>query len=216
MTARQNDPETVREEGVNVLLEQSLRGHGLKARAERRSRRGAPDVLVELRSGDLVVLECKWESSVGLLETQLDERLKSFPEALGMVGVLYPDGLRYEDDMHAGLEAATDLRWWLHGSRGALIPDRHIRKGSAADLADQLRNLPLELECVDRVAAAAGAVGYAFGTVGEATQQTRPAIPAHRGHHRPQRPREGPRRRPAQRLSGALQRPRLPDRHNLR
>ena len=162
MTARQNDPETVREEGVNVLLEQSLRGHGLKARAERRSRRGAPDVLVELRSGDLVVLECKWESSAGLLETQLDERLKSFPEALGMVGVLYPDGLRYEDDTHAGLEAATDLRWWLHGSRGALIPDRHIRKGSAADLADQLRNLPLELEGVDRVAAAAGAVGYAL------------------------------------------------------
>ena len=109
-----------------------------------------------------MVLECKWESSAGLLETQLDERLKSFPEALGMVGVLYPDGLRYEDDTHAGLEAATDLRWWLHGSRGALIPDRHIRKGSAADLADQLRNLPLELEGVDRVAAAAGAVGYAL------------------------------------------------------
>ena len=162
MTARQNDPETVREEGINVLLEQSLRGHGLKARAERRSRRGAPDVLVELRSGDLAVLECKWESSAGLLETQLDERLKSFPEALGLVGVLYPDGLRYEEDTHAGLEAVRDLQWWLHGSRGTATPERHIRKGSAADLADQLRNLPLELEGVDRVAAAAGAVGYAL------------------------------------------------------
>ena len=96
MTARQNDPEIVREEGINVLLEQFLRGHGLTARAERRSRRGAPDVLVELRSGDLVILECKWEGSASLLESQLDERLKDFPEALGMVGVLYLDGLRYK------------------------------------------------------------------------------------------------------------------------
>ena len=162
MTARQNDPETVREEGINVLLEQSLRGHGLKARAERRSRRGVPDVLVELRSGDLVVLECKWEGSANLLETQLDERLNSFPEALGLVGVLYPDGLRYEEDTHAGLEAVRDLQWWLHGSRGTATPERHIRKGSTADLADQLRNLSLELEGVDRVAAAADAVGYAL------------------------------------------------------
>ena len=63
VTTWQNDPEMVREEGINVLLEQLLRGQGLKARAERRSRRGVTDVVVELRSGDLVVLECKWEHS---------------------------------------------------------------------------------------------------------------------------------------------------------
>ena len=162
MTARQNDPETIREEGVNVLLAQSLRDHGVSARAERRSRRGAPDVRVELRSGDLVILECKWDRSANLLNSQLEERLKDFPEALGMVGVLYPDGLRYEENTHAELEAATDLQWWLHGSRGVATPEPRMRGGSVAELADQLRTLPLELEGVDRVAAAASAVGYAL------------------------------------------------------
>ena len=162
MTIRQNDPETIREEGVNVLLAQSLRDHGVSARAERRSRRGTPDIRVELRSGDLVILECKWDGSANLLDSQLEERLKDFPEALGMVGVLYPDGLRHEENTHAGLEAATDLRWWLHGSRGVAASEPRIRSGSVAELADQLRTLPLELEGVDRVAAAAGAVGYAL------------------------------------------------------
>ena len=69
MTTRQNDPETIREEGVNVLLAQSLRDHGISARAERRSRRGAPDIRVELRSGDLVILECKWDGSANLLHS---------------------------------------------------------------------------------------------------------------------------------------------------
>ena len=162
MTIRQNDPETIREEGVNVLLAQSLRDHGVSARAERRSRRGTPDIRVELRSRDLVILECKWDGSANLLDSQLEERLKDFPEALGMVGVLYPDGLRHEENTHAGLEAATDLRWWLHGSRGVAASEPRIRSGSVAELADQLRTLPLELEGVDRVAAAAGAVGYAL------------------------------------------------------
>lgn len=118
VTTWQNAPETVHEEGINVLLEQLLRGQGLTARAERRSRRGVLDVVVELRSGDSVVLECKWDRSVSLLESQLDERLKAFPEALGLVGVLYPDSLRHQEDTYAGLEAATDLQWWLHGSCG--------------------------------------------------------------------------------------------------
>ena len=67
--ARQSDPETTREEAVNVLLAELLRDHGLAARAERRSREGVPDIRVELRSGDLVLLECKWEGSAGLLGT---------------------------------------------------------------------------------------------------------------------------------------------------
>ena len=46
------------------------------------------------------------------------------------------------------------------GSRGSAVPARHVRRGSVAELADQLRTLPLELEGVDRVAAAAIAVGY--------------------------------------------------------
>ena len=162
MTARQNDPETIREEGVNVLLAQLLRDRGVSARAERRSREGAPDVRIELGSGDLVILECKWEGSASLLESQLDERLKDFPEALGMVGVLYPGGLRYEENTYAGLETATDLQWWLHASRGTATLEPRRRRGSVAELADHLRTLPLELEGVDRVAAAASAVGYAL------------------------------------------------------
>ena len=161
MTAQQNAPEVIREEGVNVLLAQSLQAHGLLARAERRSRGAAPDVRVELRSGDLVLLECKWEGQRSLLETQLDERLTAFPQALGVIGVLYPDRLRHADDTKGELEAA-DLQWWVHGSRGKKAQDQRDRSGSVASLADQLRILPLELEGVDRVTAAAGAVGYAL------------------------------------------------------
>ena len=43
-----------------------------------------------MRSGDLVLLECKWEESRGLLVAQLDQRLEQFPEALCILGVLYP------------------------------------------------------------------------------------------------------------------------------
>ena len=161
-SSRQNDLETIREEGVNVLLAHSLREHGLLARAERRSRRGIPDVRVDLKSGDTVLLECKWEGSGTLLEVQIKERLDAFPDALGVIGVLYPDRLRRAENTLAEIEAATDFRWWLQGSRGKTIQDQWVRSGSAADLADQLRILPLELEAVDRVAAAASAVGYAL------------------------------------------------------
>ena len=158
---RPTDPETVREEAANVLLAQLLRGHSLSARAERRSRQGAPDIRVELRSGDLAIVECKWEGSAGDLHDQLDGRLKDFPEALGAFGVLYPEHLREAENTQAGLEAA-ELRWWLHGSRGARREQRPVRHGSVADLADQLRALPLELEGVDRVIAAAAVVGHAL------------------------------------------------------
>ena len=55
--------ETIREEGVNVLLNQTLRGHGLAARAERRRRNAIPDIQVTLKAGDAVLLECKWDDS---------------------------------------------------------------------------------------------------------------------------------------------------------
>ena len=174
MTTRQNAPETIREEGVNVQLAQLLRNRGISARAERRSREGIPDVRADLRSGDLVILECKWEDTASLLENQLNERLDAFPEALGMVGVLYPVRLRQEEDTQASLEAATDLQWWVHGSRGNRVPGPRVRTGSVAELADNLRTLPLELEGVDRVAAAADAVGYALEqAAGQVTKHAR-------------------------------------------
>ena len=160
MATRKRNTETTREEAVNVLLAQLLRDRGLPARAERRTREGAPDVRVDLPSGDLIIIECKWEGSAGPLETQLQERLQDFPDALGTIGVLYPDRLRRAENTQAELEAATDLTWWLQGSRGSAAPARRVRSGSVAELADQLRTLPLELEGVDRVAAAAIAVGY--------------------------------------------------------
>ena len=174
MTTRQNAPETIREEGVNVQLAQLLRNRRISARAERRSREGIPDVRADLRSGDLVILECKWEDTASLLENQLNERLDAFPEALGMVGVLYPVRLRQEEDTQASLEAATDLQWWVHGSRGNRVPGPRVRTGSVAELADNLRTLPLELEGVDRVAAAADAVGYALEqAAGQVTKHAR-------------------------------------------
>ena len=174
MTSRQNATETIREEAVNVHLAQFLRNRGLSARAERRSQEGIPDVRVDLRSGDLVILECKWEDSSGLLESQLDERLVTFSGALGMVGVLYPVRLQQEDDTQAALEAATDLRWWVHGTKGNPIAGPRVRTGSVAELADNLRTLPLELEGGDRVAAAAAAVGYALEqAAGQVTKHAR-------------------------------------------
>ena len=158
---RPTDPESVREEAANVLLTQLLRAHGLSARAERRSRRGAPDISVQLRTGDSVILECKWDGARGLLEDQLDARLNDFPEVLGTFGVLYPNHLRQAENTQAGLEAA-ELQWWLHGSRGARREQRPVRHGSVGDLADQLRALPLDLEGGDRVIAAAAVVGHAL------------------------------------------------------
>ena len=158
----QNTLETIREEAVNTLLARMLRGYGLSARAERRSKGGTPDVRVELKTGDSVLLECKWAGSEGELKDQLDERLVAFPESLGLIGVLYPDRMRHMANVEAALETAKDLRWWLHGSRGQKLPDRPVRSGSVSDLADNLRALPLELEGPDRVTAAAGVVGYAI------------------------------------------------------
>ena len=139
-----------------------LGGYGASARAERRSRRGVPDVRVELRTGDSVLLECKWEGAAGSLDDQLDERLDAFPDALGLIGVLYPERLRHLANVEDALEVADDIRWWLHGSRGQKMPDHRVRTGTVAELADHLRALPLELEGPDRVVAATGVVGYAI------------------------------------------------------
>ena len=162
MAVRDTDPETMREEVVNALLAQLLQSHGLNARAERRSRQGIPDVRIELRSGDLILLECKWEKSASELESQIEERLEAFPEALGILGVLYPEHLRYQGDTLTALKAAIDVQWWTHGSRGEVLPMRPVHIGSVSELADEIRALPLELEGVDRVAAAAGVVGHAL------------------------------------------------------
>ena len=153
--------EVVREEAVNTFLAQLLRDQGISARAERRSRGATPDVRVTLKTGDTVLLECKWEDAAGLLESQLDVRLQQFPDALGVIGVLYPEGLKYLDDTREGLENAGDLEWWLHGSRGNPTAERRSRFGSPADIADQLRVLPLEIEGTDRVVAAAAVIEHA-------------------------------------------------------
>ena len=158
----------IREEGVNVLLNQLLRGHGISSRAERRRRNTAPDIQATLKTGDSILLECKWDDSETALLDQLDERLQQFPDALGILGVLYPERLKHAEDTLSVLGEADDIKWWLHGSRGERMPDLRIRTGSAANLADQLRALPLELEGVDRVIAAAGVVEYA---VEQAAQQ---------------------------------------------
>ena len=157
---RQGEP--VREEVANVLLAQLLRDHGLSAKAERRGRKGTPDVIVDLRSGDRILLECKWEGSAGLLEDQLDGRLRDFPDALGVFGVVYPDWIKLLENTLSGLRGAADYQWWVHGSRGKVELDIQIRSGSVDELADHIRTLPLELEGVDRVAAAAGVVAYAL------------------------------------------------------
>ena len=159
MASRTTNQESIREEGVNVPLNQLLRAHGMSARAERRRRNAVPDIQVTLKTGDLALLECKWDESRAALEAQLDERLRQYPNALAVVGVLYPENLKYAEDTQGALETA-DLRWWVHGSRGERFAELRLRSGTPRDIADQLRVLPLELEGVDRVSAAAGVVGY--------------------------------------------------------
>ena len=154
--------ESVREEAVNALLAQLLRQRGIPARAERRSRGDTPDIRYELPTGELVLLECKWESGHAGLLDQLNERLADFPDAIARVGVLYPDWLRQEEDTLDELEHTLNLQWFLHGSRQQTYADPPIREGTVDQLADHLRLLPLEIEGVDRVLVAAGAVGYAL------------------------------------------------------
>ncbi|MXZ91483.1 MAG: hypothetical protein F4W95_14880 [Chloroflexi bacterium] len=151
----------IREEGVNTFLAELLRDQGINALAERRDRNITPDVRVTLKTGDTVLLECKWLNGAGQLQNQLDTRLQQFPDALGVIGVLYPEELKYPLDTRGGLEASGDLEWWLHGSRGQRVADRRSRFGTPTDIADHLRVLPLELEGTDRVVAAAAVIEYA-------------------------------------------------------
>ena len=158
---RRTQTETNREEALNVELAGMLRDRGITARAERRSRQGVPDVRVELRTGDDVILECKYAGSLSALESQLDERLISFPRHLGVLGIVYPDRFRQASDVSSCLEEADDIQWWLHGVRGELEGNRRVRSGSILDLANHLRVLPLDIEGFDRVQVAASVVGYA-------------------------------------------------------
>ena len=100
MTTTQS--ENIREEAVNTLLAQLLREYGLTTREERRSRRGAPDIQVELKTGDTILLECKWDAAAGFLQVQLDDRILNFPNELAMVGVLYPRRLKTADNPPGG------------------------------------------------------------------------------------------------------------------
>ena len=81
------------------------------------------------------------ESGALLESSDLKNAWIAFPDALGLIGVLYPDRLRHAENTQAELEAAADLRWWVHGSRAAKTAERRIRSGSVAELADQLRTL---------------------------------------------------------------------------
>ena len=162
---------SLREEVVNTLLAEQLRKHGLSAKAERRSAEGAPDVQVELRSGDLLVLECKWESSTAQLGEQVSKRLGQFPQALGVLGVVYPDRLQAVEDIQESLGAADDLKWRLYGSRGATTPDQSDHSGSVEALSARLRYLPLDLEGADRIDAAAAIVSYAVDRAVEPIRQ---------------------------------------------
>ncbi len=161
MASLPNSNDHIREEVLNVHLADFLQNYGLSAQAERRSRKGAPDVRVQLPSG-LVLVECKWEGGENDLSEQAQARLTAFPDALGVYGLLYPDRLRSSQAPRAELAAATDLEWWLHGSCGVTLTSRQTHTGSIADLADELRALPMHLEGVDKVDAAAASVGYAL------------------------------------------------------
>ena len=154
-----------REEAANTLLGELLKARGIAAAAEQRLDGDAPDIRVERLAGDeFALVECKWAGARAQLDAQLAERIGEFPAAIGRIGVLYPQGLDTADDVGRALAEAEDLSWYLHSTRERLEPEPQLRSGSAHQLADFLRALPLHVEGVDRVAAAAGAVRYATET----------------------------------------------------
>ncbi len=153
--------ETAREEAVNPLLGQLLRARGIKARAERRSRGDAPDIRYELRSGELVLIECKWESNQAGLNDQLDQRVEDFPDAIARLGVLYPDWLKREDDILDELEHTLKLQWFLHSSKQEIYDDPPLRDGGINQLADDLRTLLQQIEGADLVTLPAGGLRQA-------------------------------------------------------
>ena len=114
--------EILREEAVNILLAEQLQRYGLSARAERRSREGAPDVRIELRSGDLLLLECKWEGSAGLLDEQVRQRVEQLSEALGILGVVYADRLQaVETSTKLSVRVETCVGDAMGRARGCLL-----------------------------------------------------------------------------------------------
>lgn len=162
MQPRENNPATIREEAVNTILAELLQGHGIDALAESRDPRGTPDIRVTLRGGQNILLECKWDGASSQLENQMTERLETFFDTLGLIGILYPARLRRARNLSTELGSATDIRWWVHGYRGEPNEDRIVRTGSVADLASHLRVLPLDIEGMDVVQAAAKVIGYAL------------------------------------------------------
>ena len=154
-----------REEVANVLLGELLSERGIAAQAERRADGDAPDLRIGRLAGDeFALVECKWAGARTQLDAQLTERMREFPAAIGRIGVLYPAGLDTAADVGRALAEAEDLSWYLHSTRERVEPDPQMRRGSAHQLADFLRVLPLQVEGVDRVAAAANAVRYATET----------------------------------------------------
>ena len=158
---RMAQSETAREEAVNPLLGQLLRARGVNARAERRSRGDTPDIRYQLPSGELILIECKWESGRSDLDQQLAERVSDFPEAIARVGVLYPEWLKQEDDILDELEHTLNLEWFLHSSGETIYESPPVRDGGVQQLADDLRTLPLQIEGYDVVTAVADEVRYA-------------------------------------------------------
>ena len=72
-------------------------------------------------------------------------------------------------DPQAALELADDIQWWqarlptlLDLAKDSPAEPRRASGGSVDDLADHLRILPLDLQGVDQVQAAAGSVEYAL------------------------------------------------------
>ena len=144
----------IREAVVNTLLAELLRERQVWSKAERRSREGVPDLRVELPGGDAVIAECKWADAAGPLKHQLSDRVGSFPEAIGVFGILYPDRLRRAEDTRAELASATDTRWWLHGTRRNIVLDPNVHYGAVAEFADHVCAIPLEVDGEDRLASA--------------------------------------------------------------
>ena len=163
MTGQGGEQETTREEAVNVILAELLRDeHFLNARPERRRGQSTPDIRVDLHGDVQIIIECKWSNSASELDVQLSDRLTEFPDAFATVGVLYPRGLQRVANTRATLSEIDVLSWFLHGSKGQLVPERQELSGSVEDLGRFIRTLPLRLEGADQVDAAANAIEYAI------------------------------------------------------
>ena len=143
--ARTSLTKVFRGEAACKLMADQFVSHGLKVEVDVRRPVGRSnviaDMVVESRRGDQFLIECKGVvRNIERLNKQTDYLLQAFPEALGIVAVVFPDRLRSVDDMEESLRVADDLMWQFCDPHSFTTSRYGWHSGSVEELATQFRD----------------------------------------------------------------------------